>query len=76
MANIEKIVLKKKQIEEENKKLKQKIKELQVSLDLRDNEITRLRNRIQDARKSLGYGYSFLKNKLMKRKTKSRAVRR
>ena len=33
MPNIEKIVLKKKQIEEENKKLKQKIKELQESLN-------------------------------------------
>ncbi len=42
MPNIEKIVLKKKQIEEENKKLKQKIKELQVSLDLRERKINRL----------------------------------
>ena len=56
MVNIEKIVLRKRELEEENKLLKNKIKDLENSIGLRDRNISRLAERIKDARRVLGFG--------------------
>ena len=62
MVNIEKIVLKKKQLEEENKLLKNRVEYL-------EKEVKRLTERIKDAKRVLGFGSTGLV--FRKRRTKS-----
>jgi len=54
MTDIEAIVKKKISLEEENKGLKEKIKELQSRLEFKEKQIDNLQNKIKEASNVLG----------------------
>jgi len=66
MTDIETTVKRKIFLEEENKELKEKIKELQASLEFKEKQTAELHNKIEEASNILGVRRSI---KFFKRKT-------